>query len=144
MRRIRLALVRQDGRALNAWNLRLGVALGKLAASGAINPIVASQQPFRPHRAHADVARQRQRTGHMVQPCLRLGFLLHPRDARRSPSRIGGEGFCDILRRGQTFRENPGVLDRLAGALREEGQHRMSGVAEQGDAAAGKIGKGGA
>ena len=52
--------------------------------------------------------------------------------ARRAP---GSQGHGDVGGGADGVAEGRGVLDRLAGALTEAGQHRMGGVADQADPA---------
>ena len=80
----------------------------------------------------------------MIEPRLRAGLRLHARGARRAPlpnrPRAPAAGSRDCF---EAIGEGAGVLDRLGRALREKGQHRMGGVAEQRDAPRREAGNGG-
>jgi hypothetical protein len=69
---------------------------------------------------------------------------LHPRGMRRARPGVSGEcrgnhGAIRARAAPQRARQDVRVLDRLASALREVLQHRVSGVTEQRDAAAGPV-----
>ncbi len=66
----------------------------------------------------------------VVVPGIGIRRLDDPRDPRPALGFEGGERL-GLRRPRQPVRQPPGILDRHAGALREEGQGRMRGVADQ-------------
>ena len=83
--------------------------------------------------ASARCAGSRKPGPQVVEPAAARRGALDPGGARLSRGRVGGEAGRRIAGALERRRQHPGVLQRHRRPLREEGQHRVAGVAEERD-----------
>src|SRR5476649_164233 len=99
-----------------------------------IEPVVARAQLFSAQQAHAEIADEGFRSAAAIDAGLAARGLLGTRSAHTPCALIGAQRIGRIV---QIFAEHigkyRGVLDCHAGALRQERQHGVGGIPNQGD-----------
>src|SRR5580658_3255941 len=85
---------------------------------------------MRAKHSHRHIARKRQRAVQMIDSALPERFALNPARSLHAIARIKRERGGDILYPSDYAPQRSSVLDCLGGALRKEGDHRMSRIAD--------------
>ncbi len=108
--------------------------LTRLGRAPTIEPILAREQLFSADRAHREIAHQRFRPAQPIDAALLARGLLGARGAQAARAFIAAQRVGRVVAEmREEMREHRGILDRHAGALREEGQHRVGGIPDQRD-----------
>src|SRR5438445_10616928 len=101
-----------------------------------IEPIVAAQQAIAAHDLEREVAREGCRSLEVIDAAVAARVALRARGAAPAQPLVEAQAHRGIFRMArEAAGEHRRILDRHGAALREERQHRVRGVAQQGDRA---------